>query len=68
MGKLERFTRDEDGKVDEAVVGDPPWLHVERMSKRTYWVRIGEERMWVRLRKDGSIKTIDMEEPFNDES
>jgi hypothetical protein len=58
----ERFTRDEDGKVDEVVVGVPAWLHVERMRKRTYWMRLGETHYWVRLRKDGSIKSIYQEE------
>jgi hypothetical protein len=39
-------------------VGVPAWLHVERMRKRTYWMRIGDLSVWVRLRKDGSVKSI----------
>lgn len=59
----ERFTRDEDGAVDEVVVGDPAWFHMERMRKRTYWMAVygpGDERhvLWVRLRKDGTVKSV----------
>jgi hypothetical protein len=59
----ERFTRDADGRVDEVVVGDPVWFHMERMRKRTYWMAVygpnGDRSiLWVRLRKDGSVKSV----------
>lgn len=66
MSKLERYTRDEDGKVDEVVVGDPAWFHMERMRKRTYWMRVGDMTMWVRLRKDGTVKHVSIEAPVDE--
>ena len=42
--------------VDEVVIS--PWLHVEAMSKREYWMNVAGVTLWVRLRKDGSVKSV----------
>ncbi len=49
--------RDE-GTFDELVVDD--WLHIEQMTNRTWWMRIGPPgqhlTVWVTVRKDGRTR------------
>jgi hypothetical protein len=37
------------GCVDEFVLDD--WLHLENMSEKEWWIRIGDARVWVTLDK-----------------
>lgn len=46
------------GVLDELVVDD--WLHLEQMSESTYWMRLGDARLLVEVRPDGSVR-VDVE-------
>jgi len=34
-------------RFDELVVDD--WLHIEQMSDREWWMRVGDARIWIQL-------------------
>jgi hypothetical protein len=36
---------------DELVIDD--WLHLEQMDKRTWWMSVGDARIWIHVHKDG---------------
>ncbi|MFK7998883.1 MAG: hypothetical protein AB8H86_04775 [Polyangiales bacterium] len=40
------------GIFDELVVDD--WLHIEQMSERVWWMRVGDARIFVELDDEGS--------------
>lgn len=53
---IEVIERPEHTFVDEVVIS--PWLHIEAMSRREYWMSVAGVTLWVRLRKDGSVKSV----------
>ena len=54
-----RATPDSTGDFDELVVSD--WFHLERMSERVWWVRIGQ-RSFNLLIRDKSCQVVDIVE------
>jgi hypothetical protein len=44
------------GDLDEVVIAD--WMHAERMDANTWWLQIGDRVFDVRLKKDGTVKTM----------
>lgn len=44
--------------VDEVVIGNI--IHIEAMSRRSYWMNIGGITVWVYLRKDGTVKEVEV--------
>lgn len=46
------------GVFDELVVD--PWLHIEKMNDRQWWLRIGDARIWVHIGENGS-PAVDIE-------
>ena len=57
----EVIARPEHTFVDEVVIS--PWLHIEAMDKRTYWMNVAGVTLWVRLRKNGSAKSVSVHSP-----
>jgi len=59
--------RDEDGgsvsgeRFDELVVGK--WLHVEHMSRLTWWIRVGAHVLWVTADKGGGAARVTVYPP-----
>lgn len=50
-----------EGIFDELVVDD--WLHIEQMDTNVWWMRVGDARIVVRLKKGHRpMVTIDREE------
>lgn len=45
------------GVFDELVVDD--WLHIEQMDERSYWMRIGRDRVYVTFDADGRATSIE---------
>ncbi len=46
------------GVIDEVVIDD--WLHLEQMSERQWWMRLGDARIWVHIDDDGRVR-VDVE-------
>ena len=42
---------------DELVVGD--WLHLERMDRRVWWIRIGDFEADIVIARDGSCRVVE---------
>ena len=53
---MEQITRSDYDFVDEVVVGGV--LHMEAQSSRSYWINVAGVTLWVRMRKDGSVKKV----------
>ena len=52
-----RFEHSSDAEpriFDELVIDD--WLHIEQMTRRRWWMRIGDLVVWVKVDKDGSVR------------
>ncbi len=49
------------GIFDELVLEQ--WFHLERMQERLWWLRVGDARLFVELREDGSV-VLKMERGF----
>lgn len=47
----QRFAAENLGGFDELVVDD--WLHIEQMSDREWWIRIGDRVLWVKVPRSG---------------
>jgi hypothetical protein len=41
---------------DELVVDD--WFHLEQMRAREWWLAIGDARLWITIRRDGSARVF----------
>ena len=48
------------GDFDEIVVGH--WLHVEMMSARGAWVRLGTKCYWLKLKRNGVVAVTHTED------
>ena len=46
-----RLNIDPEGAFDEIVVG--PWLHVEQLNHREFFVRLGTSCFWVHVDRNG---------------
>lgn len=53
------------GVFDELVVDN--WLHVEQMDDDTWWLRVGDARISVRIHVDGTAE-VDVERGFYEET
>lgn len=40
-----------------------PWLHVEQLEERVWWMRVGDARVSISLDPDGQV-TVDMQRGF----
>ena len=49
------------GTFDELVVDH--WLHVEQIDERTWWARVGDARLMIRVDDVGDV-TVDIERGF----
>jgi hypothetical protein len=45
--------------LDEVVLDD--WLHLEQLDARKWFLSVGERRMWITVRRDGSVSIVDEE-------
>lgn len=41
---------------DEVVVDH--WLHVEQMSQREYWLKVGDAHIWIDIGEDGFARNV----------
>jgi hypothetical protein len=39
-----------------------PWLHIERLDHRSFFVAIGNRREWITVNRDGSVTVTNREE------
>lgn len=52
------------GEFDELVVS--PWLHIEQLDAGTWWLRVGDARLEVRIPGEGQPE-VDIVRGFHDE-
>jgi hypothetical protein len=45
--------------LDEVVLDD--WLRLEQLDTRKWFLSVGERRMWITVRRDGSVSIVDVE-------
>ena len=50
-GKPWRVQSDSTGEFDELVVAD--WMHLERMDRRQWWMRLGQIEFDITIKADG---------------
>lgn len=51
-----RVTLANDGRFDELVLDR--WLHIEQMSERAWWMRIGDAYVWVEVSQSGNARSV----------
>ena len=49
-----KVTAQNDGVFDELVVDD--WLHLEQMDDNTWWMRLGDARIGIKVLPDGRVE------------
>lgn len=54
----EKTEIEKEGILDEVVFRD--WFHLEQMTDRAWWMRIGDVRVWVSMEEEGKVK-VDIE-------
>jgi hypothetical protein len=57
-GKNGQFEARNEGIFDELVVDD--WLHIEQMSERAWWMRVGDACVWATVGPDG-VTSVNIE-------
>lgn len=60
-GHVEMLSEWGGAAFDELALGDPCWLHLERLHKRGWFLSIGNRAFWIRVDRKGKA-TITMEE------
>jgi hypothetical protein len=53
---IEHSSADEPSIFDELVIDD--WFHLEQMTRRRWWMRIGDLVVWVKVAKDGRVHVV----------
>ena len=52
---------EDQGVLDEVVI--QPWLHLEQLDEREWWMRLGDARILINVAADGKVR-VDVERGY----